>query len=73
MLIIAIGYGPITDPYSCSYAADRTEVNPDALDSVLKHIMTNQSLQKNWIDELLVVEGDVVIAHYGTDDGLGQS
>lgn len=71
MLIIAIGYGPVTDPYSCSYAADHTEVNPDILDSVLNHIMTKQSLRKKWIDELLVVEGDIVIAHYGADDGLG--
>lgn len=71
MLIIAIGYGSNTDPYSCSCDAIRTEVNPHDMDSVLKCMMTKQSLLKQWIDELLVVENDMVIASYNFEDGLG--
>jgi hypothetical protein len=71
MLIIAIGHGETTDPYSCSCDAKRGEADPEYMDSVLACIMQKQMLTKEGIDELIVVENDEVVARYTWEDGLG--
>lgn len=72
MLIIAIGHGDTTDPYSCSCDAKRGEVDPDDMESVLACMMQKQMLtSRESVDELLVIEQDDVIAHYTWEDGLG--
>lgn len=73
MLIVAISFGTITDPFSCSCQADRSKTNPDDMESVLKGLIdVHQGLHKTQIDELLVIENDSVIATYNFEDGLGE-
>jgi len=71
MLIIAIGHGASSDPYSCSCDAKPGEIDPTDMKSVLDCMLQKQMLGTDDIDELLVVDNDVVIAHYTGEDGLG--
>lgn len=71
MLIIAIGFGANSDPYSCSCFVWNDKVNPHDMDSVLKYIVQKQALTRDTIDELIVVENDEIVAHYTWENGLG--
>jgi hypothetical protein len=72
MLIIAIGHGNSTDPYTCSCNAKSGEIDPTDMFSVLNCILQKQMLNsKENVDELLVIHDDDVIAHYTWEDGLG--
>lgn len=77
MLLIAVGFGVHTDPFTCSVIADRSNVNPDKVEDCLQEIQLGQfpdstvSTVRSWVDEILVVENDVVINNFDSDDGLG--
>jgi hypothetical protein len=70
MLIIAIGHGALTDPFSCS-ADPQPEIQGDDVKPYLDFICTAQNLQPDWVDEIVVVKNDNVVHFFGSDDGLG--
>ncbi len=77
-LIIAVGHGMYTDPFTCSAGAqpgdDLSKVE-DCLERIRadQFPSTNTDTVKTWIDEILVVENDDVIHHYSFEDGLGEA
>lgn len=71
MLIIAVSHGGFSsDPYTCSKSFGNSRsvnvksVNPKDVDSVLACIVQEQNLPKDSVDELLVIDGDKVLAHH---------
>lgn len=80
MLVIAIGYGHLTDEFSCSASpgVGNTEViaNPgDDVRPYLDFICKVQRLQPEWVNEILVIDvagGVPVVNHsFNFEDGLG--
>jgi hypothetical protein len=80
MLVIAIGYGYLTDPFTCSATPGIDNALPeptgDAVQPYLDFICQAQNLHPQWIDEIIVVEIVApklmeVTHHFGSDDGLG--
>jgi len=70
MLIIMIGHGNRTEPFTCSCFADKTLDAAD-FEAVRAFAFKEQDMINDWVDEILVVENDVVIEHYSWEDGLG--
>lgn len=82
MLIIAIGHGFLTDPFTCSAVPGIGNTLPtpqeDDVQPYLDFICQAQNLQPQWVDEILVVEMVApqhieVTHHFGSDDGLGSN
>lgn len=75
-LIIGVGHGQYTDPFTTSTGAqpgdDLSKVE-DCLERLRldQFPSRNTTTMKAWIDEILVVEHDDVIHHYSFEDGLG--
>jgi hypothetical protein len=76
-LIIAIGHGTLTDPFTCSAGSNDTD-DLSTVEGTLEVIHREQfpdteiETVKTWVDELLVVENDDVVHHYSWEDGLGE-
>lgn len=75
-LIIAVGHGMYTDPFTTSTGAQPTD-DLSKVEDCLERIRADQFPEatteqaKAWIDEILVVENDDVTHHYSFEDGLG--
>lgn len=80
MLLIAIGHGPSSDPYSCSIATrskttEQESLDPDDCKACLDYICKTQELTPDCIDELLVVYNSShnaeasVMRHYTAANG----
>ena len=77
-LIIGIGHGMFTDPFTCSVGAEPNDDLSKVEDCLerLRQVQfpdTGTNIVRAWIDEILVVENDNVIHHYTFEDGLGDS
>jgi hypothetical protein len=69
MLIIAISY---LDQISFKCKAERSEADPEDVDSVMSYVLSNSDFDKESIDEIFVIENDEVIASFSYEDGLGE-
>jgi len=58
MLLVAIGYGNGTDPFTCSHKV----IFADKEFHVLAQVFKKLGLYEQAIDEILVIENDEVIA-----------
>lgn len=60
MLLIAIGHGPASDPYTCSKSTrhkttDLETIDPEDPQECLDFICQKQNLKPEFVDEILVV------------------
>lgn len=77
MLIVAIGYGVLTDPFTCSAAwdgvGDMSKVEC-ALEMIHRSQFSDTSLEtvRLWVDQILVIDHDEVAYSFCWEDGLGE-
>jgi hypothetical protein len=77
-LVIAVGHGTLTDPFTCSAGANDTD-DLSTVDGALEVIHREQfpdtkiEMVRTWVDELLVVVDEDVVHHYSWEDGLGET
>ena len=64
MLIIVISHGYNGDPFTCSIKADQFELNKNDVDDVCNWIFMNQKVERDLIDEILIIENDDVVKIY---------
>lgn len=72
MLILVVGFGGNTDPYTCSFICTTNMVAAKDLDSVLLMIQFHQDLTSDLIDEIFVINNDQIVSHWTNEDGLGE-
>lgn len=68
MLLIAIGYGSYTDPYTTSCHVNRIDCDPSDVLAVLGEVLRQRSLTEDVVDEIIVIENDRVLATYTSED-----
>ena len=75
-LIIGVGHGHLTDPFTFSTSSEDTD-DLSKVEDCLERLRANQfpdattETIQSWVDEILVVENDDVIHHYSWENGLG--
>lgn len=72
MLIIAIGFGQTTDPYTFTCVCEEDDLDPQNVESVIAFLEKEHDLLAISMDEILVIDQDRVLANYTYEDGLGQ-
>ncbi len=76
-LIIAIGHGANTDPFTTStdsQPSDDISKVEDCLSRIQEDKFPDSDFDTviTWVDEILVVENDEVVQHFSWEDGLGE-
>lgn len=77
-LVIAVGHGTFTDPFTCSTSSQDSD-DLSKMEDCLERIRADQfpdstfETVKTWVDEILVVENDDVVHHFSWEDGLGET
>ena len=64
MLIIAVGFNSLGDPFTCKLKATSEELNRDNCASVVQHVVLNAGIEKDMIDELIVIENEDIVRKY---------
>lgn len=78
MLVIAVGFGVTTDPFTTSTDALTLTDDPSKVDDMLEVIrrekFKDDTLEqvRTWVDEILVIDQDEVLHHFSWEDGLGE-
>ena len=64
MLIIAIGHGTFSDPFTCSDDTECVFENPK---DALSFICGQKKIDEEYVDEILIVKDDQVVKHYTSE------
>lgn len=72
MLIVAVGFGQTTDPYTFSCVCEEEDVDPQSVEAVVAFLEKEHDLLASSMDEILVIDHNQVLANYTYEDGLGQ-
>lgn len=72
MVIVAIGFGNNTAPYTHSCVCNDDECDPYDLDGILWFLHRQHNIHSHNTDELYVIQEDRVVSHFTSEDGLRQ-